>query len=486
MTSQPIDILVAVTRNGSRTLGSQIEDQLRCAIRTGRLRPGARVPSTRDLADQLGVSRPIVVDAYAQLSAEGYLELRQGARPRVSTCARPSREAATGPAPAAPRLRYDFRPGVPDLSSFPRTVWLRVMREALAKMPDADLGYTDPHGSAVLRVALSDYLGRVRGVVSDPSRVIVTSGFHQGRMLLCRALTSVGAKRIAVEDPCHSELTDAVTRAGLTLVPVPVDGSGMRIDVLEQSGADAVVLTPAHQYPTGAVLSGERRAPLIEWLRRHEAIAIEDDYDAEYRYDRAPVGALQSLDADRIVYAGTASKTLAPALRLAWLVVPERLLKPVLHQQSLADWGSPRIEQHAFAEFLSRGDLDRHLRRMRGRYRARRDALAEAMRRALPEAKVCGIAAGLHAAIQLPVGHDEQRIREEALRRGVGLSVMSDYELVSRGGPPTLLIGYAGSAEPTIRAGVRELAAAIRATLRSPNPTPGDKASLPSLDRRRA
>jgi GntR family transcriptional regulator/MocR family aminotransferase len=486
LTSQPIDILVAVTRNGSRTLGAQIEDQLRSAIRTGRLRPGSRVPSTRDLADQLGVSRPIVVDAYAQLSAEGYLELRQGARPRVSACARSSREPATGTAPVPPRLRFDFRPGVPDLSSFPRTVWLRMMREALAKMPDADLGYTDPHGSAVLRVALSDYLGRVRGVVSDPSRVIVTSGFHQGRKLLCRALASVGAKRIAVEDPCHGELTDAVTRAGLTLVPIPVDSLGMRIDALEHSGADAVVLTPAHQYPTGAVLSGERRAPLIEWLRHHETIAIEDDYDAEYRYDRAPVGALQSLDADRIVYAGTASKTLAPALRLAWLVVPERLREPVLHQRSLADWGSPRIDQHAFAEFLTRGELDRHLRRMRGRYRARRDALVEAMRRALPEAKVCGIAAGLHAAIQLPEGHDERRIREEALRRGVGLSVMSEYAVVSRGAPPTLLIGYAGSPEPTLRAGVRELAAAVRAAAHNPKSASGGRASPPSFDRRRS
>jgi len=463
LTSQPIDILVAVSRDGPRTLGAQIEDQLRCAIRSGRLRPGARVPSTRDLADQLGVSRPIVVEAYAQLSAEGYLELRQGARPRVSSCARASREREASTPPAPPPLRFDFRPGTPDLSSFPRTVWLRAMREALAKMPDADFGYTDPNGSAVLRVALSDYLGRVRGVVSDPSRISVTSGFHQGRMLLCRALAAMGAKRIAVEDPCHAEVTEAAKRAGLELVPVPVDGAGLRIDALERVTADAVVLTPAHQYPTGAVLSGERRAPLIEWLRRHDAFAIEDDYDAEYRYDRAPVGALQALDADRVVYAGTASKTLAPALRLGWLVLPDRLREAVLKQQRLADWGLPRIDQHTFAEFLARGELDRHLRRMRTRYRARRDALVEAVRRALPEARICGIAAGLHAAIRLPEGYDEQAIRSEAFRRGVGITVMGEYELEPRGGPPTLLVGYAGSPEPVIRAGVRELAAAIRA-----------------------
>jgi GntR family transcriptional regulator/MocR family aminotransferase len=212
------------------------------------------------------------------------------------------------------------------------------------------------------------------------------------------------------------------------------------------------------------VLSGERRAAVLEWLRRHDAIAIEDDYDAEYRYDRAPVGALQSLDPDRIVYAGTASKTLAPALRMGWLVVPQRLLEPVSQQRRLADFGCPRIEQHALAGFLTRGELDRHLRRMRGRYRSRRDTLVEAMRQALPEAGVCGIAAGLHATIRLPDGHDEVAIRDEARRRGVALTAMSDYQLVARGGPPTLLLGYAGSSEPAIRAGVRVLAAAIKAT----------------------
>jgi GntR family transcriptional regulator/MocR family aminotransferase len=468
LTSQPIDILISVTRENPRTLGFQIEDQIRCAIRAGTLRPGARVPSTRDLASQLGVSRPVVVDAYTQLAAEGYLELRQGARPRVSACARPSRQPPTGEALVVPEPRFDFRPGVPDLSAFPRTAWLRSMREALAIMPDADLGYSDPHGSEVLRLALSDYLGRVRGVVSDASRVIVTSGFHQGRMLVCRALAAVGAKRVAVEDPCHAELWEAVVRAGLEMVPIPVDGAGMQIEALERTVADAVVLTPAHQYPTGAVLSGERRAAVLAWLRRRDAIAIEDDYDAEYRYDRAPVGALQSLDTERIVYAGTASKTLAPGLRMGWLVVPQRLLEPVSQQQRLADFGGPRIEQHAFARFLARGELDRHLRRMRGRYRARRDALVEAMCHVLPEVAVCGIAAGLHATICLPDGDDELAIRDAARRRGVALTTLSAYQLVARHGPPTLLLGYARSPEPTIRAGVRELAAAVRATRERP------------------
>ncbi|HUF36522.1 MAG TPA: PLP-dependent aminotransferase family protein, partial [Gemmatimonadales bacterium] len=241
-------------------------------------------------ARELGVSRPIVVDAYAQLAGEGYLELRPGALARITGCAGPCRPPATRRADPAPEPRYDFRPGVPDLSSFPRSAWLRSLREALAGMRDADLGYTDPQGTEVLRLALRDYLGRVRGVAADAGRVVVTSGWAQGRMILCRALAAMGARRIAVEDPCHDEVRQAGVSAGLELVPVPVDGEGLRVDLVERAEVDAALVTPAHQYPTGAVLSGARRGALLDWLRRREAIAIEDDYDAEYRYDRAPVG----------------------------------------------------------------------------------------------------------------------------------------------------------------------------------------------------
>ena len=465
MTSRPLDVLVAVDRDHPLTLGRQIEDQLRRAIREAALHPGARLPSTRDLARELGVSRPIVVDAYAQLAGEGYLELRPGARPRVTGCSGPCRPPATRRADPVPEPRYDFRPGVPDLSSFPRSAWLRSLREALGSMRDADLGYTDPHGTEVLRLALRDYLGRVRGVVADAGRVLVTSGWCQGRSFVLRALVSLGARRIAVEDPCHDEVRGSAEGAGLTLVPVPVDGEGLRVDLLEEAGVDAVLLTPAHQYPSGAVLSGARRGLLLDWLRRRETVAIEDDYDAEYRYDRAPVGALQGMDPERIVYAGTASKTLAPAMRLGWLVVPPRLLDPVKRQQRQMDFGVSRIEQHAFADFLSRGELDRHLRRMRARYRERRDALVEALSEALPEVRVHGIRAGLHVTVQLRDGDRGRVIREEAARRGVGLTALSDYYLDRTEDSPMLLLGY-GRIEAGIRPGVRELAAAVRAARR--------------------
>jgi GntR family transcriptional regulator / MocR family aminotransferase len=465
-TSQPIELLLGVSREGSQTLGAQIEDQLRQAVRTGVLRPSAQVPSTRDLARQLGVSRRVVVDAYAQLAAEGYLSLRQGARPRVSETAALSGEAPAVAATPSPGPRFDFRASVPDVSTFPRAAWLRSLREALATITDADLGYGDPRGVEVLRVGLADYLGRVRGVAADPGQIVVTSGYTQGLGLVCHALAASGARRIGMEDPSNPEDGVIAARAGLQPVPIGVDEAGTRVDQLARAGVQAIVLTPAHQHPTGVVLTGARRKALLAWLRETGATAIEDDYDAEYRYDRAAVGALQGLDPDHVVYAGSASKTLAPALRLGWLVVPSALGQAVRREKLLADRGTARIDQYAFADFLARGELDRHLRRMRVRYRARRDALVESLTHALPEAAVRGVAAGLHVTVELPDGDDEQAIREEAQHRRVALETMSDYRPGLAGRPPALVLGYAQMPEPTIRAGVHEIAAAVRAARR--------------------
>jgi GntR family transcriptional regulator/MocR family aminotransferase len=314
-----------------------------------------------------------------------------------------------------------------------------------------------------LRAALAEYLGRVRGVVATPARVVVTSGYSQGQGIVCRVLAAAGARRIAFENPSHPEQRRIAAGADLEIVPVAVDEAGIRVEELERADVDAVVLTPSHQHPTGAVLAGERRPRLLAWLRSRDAIAIEDDYDAEYRYDRTAVGALQGLEPDRIVYAGSASKTLAPGLRLGWLVVPDRLLDAVAREKDLADCGTARIEQQAFASFLSRGDLDRHLRRMRARYRRRRDLLVEALADALPEATVRGIAAGLHATAELPDDYDEQAILDEAHRRRIGLTTMRDFWIEPGSGPPTLLLGYAQIPEPAITASVRELADAVRA-----------------------
>jgi GntR family transcriptional regulator / MocR family aminotransferase len=456
-TSQPVELLVSVRRDGRGTLGAQVEGQLRQAIRDGSLRPGARVPSTRDLARQLGISRRIAVEAYAQLAAEGYLVLRQGARPRVAETA--AAGASVAPAPVAPLPpRFDFRPSVPDVTAFPRQAWQRCLREAVNEITHADLGYGDMRGMLELRSALAEYLGRVRGVVADPGRVIVTSGYSQGLSVVAHALAARGAKRIALEHPSYPEQRLIVSRAGLVPVPVPVDGAGLRVAALP--AVDGVVVAPAHQHPTGVVLAPERRTALLAWLREHDGIAVEDDYDAEYRYDRAAVGALQGLDPDRVVYAGSVSKTLAPALRLGWLVVPPALLEAVTEEKILADRGSPRIEQLALAHFLARGELDRHLRRMRTRYRARRETFVAALAAALPEAAVHGIDAGLHVALRLPRGSDLAAIQAEARRRRVEIETIADFGLSD---PPLLLLGYAQTPEPAIAPGVRELAAAVRA-----------------------
>jgi GntR family transcriptional regulator / MocR family aminotransferase len=443
-------------------MGAQIEEHLRQAIRTGTLKPGARVPSTRDLARQLGVSRGLVVNAYAQLGAEGYLVVRQGALPRVSDAV--AREAtAVEEAPAAVAPRYDFRPSLPDVSMFPRDAWLRCVRKALSEMTDADLRYGEPRGAPPLRAALADYLGRVRGVVATPGRFVITTGYRQSEHLVCQALADRGAKRIALENPGHPEQRISAQRAGLEPVMIDVDDGGMRIDELERANVDAVILTPTHQSPAGVTLSGERRGALLAWLRDRDAIAIEDDYDAEFRYDRAAVGALQGLEPEHVVYAGTVSKTLVPALRIGWVAVPSRLLDAVAEEKRLADRTTAQIDQHAFAHFLTSGELDRHLRRMRVRYRSRRDALVAALAEELPEARVEGIAAGLHATVRLPDGDDELAIAEEAGRRRVAIEVMAEYRS-GTAGAPTLLLGYGQIAEPSIRPGIAALADAIRAT----------------------
>jgi GntR family transcriptional regulator/MocR family aminotransferase len=372
----------------------------------------------------------------------------------------PDAPAPAPPIGAALRPRFDFRPSAPDVSTFPRTAWARAVRDALAAMSDADLDYGDPRGADVLRVALASYLGRVRGVVADPARVLVTCGYSQGLGLVCRALAERGATRVALEDPSNPEQAQIARRAGLEPVAVAVDEEGLRVDALAATGADAVVLTPAHQDPTGVVLSGARRTAIVAWRREHAAVAIEDDYDAEYRYDRAAVGALQGLDADRVVYLGSASKTLAPALRLGWMVLPAALVEPVSAEKVLADRGTNRIDQHAFAGFLERGELDRHLRRMRIQYRA----LGEA----LPEGTVQGVAAGLHVTVRLPDGVDEAAVRAEAQRRGIALSTLGANRIGTGPLAPTLLLGYARLPEATIAPGVRELAAAVRRVAETP------------------
>jgi GntR family transcriptional regulator / MocR family aminotransferase len=347
------------------------------------------------------------------------------------------------------------------VSSFPRAAWLRAIRGALADAPNEVFGYLTGRGVPQLRTALAGYLNRVRGTVADPDHMVICTGYAQGVTLLMSVLAARGARRLALEDPSsRDDALPAARAAGLEVVGIPVDGDGIRADLLRDSGADAVILTPSHQWPTGSVLSARNRAAVIRWATERGAVIVEDDYDAEYRYDRTPVGALQGLAPDHVVYAGSASKTLAPGLRLGWFVLPGHLTEPMAAAKIAADRGSPTLEQVAFADFVTRGEFDRHLRRMRPVYRRRRDALIAALARHLPWLEPAGVSAGLHLVTWLPPHLDEAGVTGAARRAGIGLDAVGPYR-IAHPGPGGLIFGYAAVSERAIAEGVARLAQVI-------------------------
>jgi GntR family transcriptional regulator / MocR family aminotransferase len=413
-----------------------LEQALREAVRTGRLRPGTRLPPSRALAVDLRIARNTVAETYGQLVAEGWLVARQGSGTVVAERVAPQ---TTRPAPAAPRsvARHSLKPGSPDLTSFPRTAWLAASRRALAMAPADVYGYGDPRGRPELRRALADYLARARGVHADAERIVVCAGFTQALGLLCEAVRAGGARTLATEAWCQPATREVVASRGLRLATVPVDERGA-VPTGSTGGADVLLLTPAHQFPIGSVLVAERRTRAVET----GALVVEDDYDGEFRYDRHPVGALQALAPDRVVYAGTASKTLAPALRLAWLVLPAHLLDGVVAAKEWSDRQTGVLEQLAMAEFVTSGGYDRHVRRRRLAYRRRRDRLVAALAEHVPAARVTGVAAGLHALVTLPPGRSESSAVAAAAHRGLELQGLGEYATGAATHPPALVVGY--------------------------------------------
>ncbi|MFJ8536297.1 aminotransferase class I/II-fold pyridoxal phosphate-dependent enzyme [Streptomyces sp. NPDC093591] len=481
-----------------------LTDALREAVRTGRLAPGTRLPSSRSLAADLGIARNTVAEAYADLVAEGWLTARQGSGTRVAdravmpsggagavttaggdgrglpsagghvapppTGAPPTRGASSRPgapttqgasppqtAPARhhaplpprvtappraqrPRPAYDLVPGSPDLASFPRTEWLKAARRAFLAAPHEALGYGDPRGRAELRAALAGYLSRARGVRADPERIVVCAGFGHGLHLLGRVLRARGAQTVAVESYGLPPHWNQLTTAGLTTAPLPFDELGTNPEGLTDQSA--LLLTPAHQFPMGVALHRDRRAAVVDWARRTGGLVLEDDYDGEFRYDRQPVGALQGLGPDHVVYLGTASKSLAPGLRLAWMVLPPTLVEEVTAAKGHVDTcGAP--DQLTLAEFLTSGAYDRHVRSARLRYRRRRDALVRALATHAPHIDVTGIAAGLHVLLRLPPG-TEQSVVQAAAWQGLAVHGLTYFRHLSATTEPldALVVGY--------------------------------------------
>ena len=449
------EMLVTLDRRRSFPLRAQLEDQFRLAIRSGRLGAGDRVPSSRALATALGLSRGLVQECYAQLQAEGYLVTRGGSATRVATAAtRPV--PLTQPAAAAPeRLAVDFASGVPDLAAAPRQDWAWAVREACRISPNIDFGYGDAAGSLRLREVLAAYLRRVRAADTTADQVIICSGMAQGLGLVLCVLANQGVTSVGFEDPgSAASITATAAWAGLDAVPVPVDEHGVDVAALDHSGAGAVVLTPAHQWPTGVVLAPERRLALIDWAARRQAIIIEDDYDAEFRYDREPVGALQGLAPDRVAALGTVSKSLAPTLRLGWIASPPHLTEILTRTKYITDRGSPGLDQLALALLIETGRYDRHLRRMRTEYAARRDVLVESLAGHAPGVRLTGLAAGFHAVAHLPAKAAEQDVIRAARERSVGLYGMSANRADRSPDPPQLVLGFGNTSQRAIATGI--------------------------------
>ncbi|HEX3814615.1 MAG TPA: PLP-dependent aminotransferase family protein [Mycobacteriales bacterium] len=442
--------------DGAGPLYGRLEKALRRAIRAGRIPTGSALPPSRLLATELGCSRWAVTQAYAQLAAEGYLAARTGSATRVRWTG-DSAPDVPRPAAAAATPRYDLVPGLPDLRAFPRRRWLDAVGRAVSTTAHADLGYPPPRGVPALREVLVEYLQRCRG--ASATELLVCAGVSDGVLRVCRALAGRGARRIAVEDPGWPRLRDAATTAGLEVIAVPVDESGLDTAQLGP-GIDAVIVTPAHHFPTGVVLAPERRMALVEWARRTGGLIIEDDYDAEFRYDRRPIGALQGMEPGHTVLCGSVSKTLSPAVGIGWMLAPASWAAELEPQQP----GGPAVlDQLTYAEFVRSGEYDRHLRAVRRRYRSRRDALVAALATALPDYRVTGTAAGLHVLVRLPAGSDPATVVAAAAARGLAVADLARYR-IRPSADSGLVLGYGNLADRSLPAAVAALVDAARAT----------------------
>lgn len=433
------ELLLAIDPTSHRK-SEQVRLALRRAIVDGTLLPGTQLPSSRVLATDLGVSRGVVVESYEQLVAEGWLIARQGSGTVVAEHPSGAIGLHRDPLPRPAVAALDLRPARPDVTTFPRSAWVAATRAVLADLPHEDLAYGDHRGHRQARQVLAAYLARVRAVRTTPDLIVVTSGFSAAFGSVVAMLVNRGVRRIGVEDPGGHEPRRRLEAAGGAPIPIDVDDDGLRVDQLERSDADAVLVTPAHQYPMGGVLSAERRAALVDWARRRDAWIIEDDYDAEFRYDRQPIGAVQGLAPRRTIHVGSVAKTLAPSIRVGWVVVPVELLAPLVATHETRVSQPATLEQLVLARLVEEGRYDHHLRMVRREYRKRRDALLDGLGVAGLDDRVEGIAAGMQAVLRLDDETDDVAVVSSLRDRGVEVVALSRYAIRSpaRG----LVIGF--------------------------------------------
>ncbi|WP_433466337.1 PLP-dependent aminotransferase family protein [Spirillospora sp. CA-128828] len=457
------DLHLELTGKGGRR--AALTRALREAVRSGRLAPGSRLPPYRSLAADLGLARNTVADAYAELVAEGWLTALQGSGTRVADRVEPSlprRSPRLEPSPVGGRRPaktgrpvHNLRQGQPDASSFPRASWLASARRAVTAAPNEAFGPGDPRGRPELRHALAEYLARTRGVRTAPGRIVVCSGFAHALRLLFGGRVLRGP--LAVEGYGLAFHRGLLSQAGIRTRPLTVDGDGARVD--ELTGRErAVLLTPAHQFPTGGPLPARRRTAAVDWARSSDGLVLEDDYDGEFRYDRRPIGALQGLDPDRVIYIGSVSKSLSPAVRLGWMVLPDHLVDGVLAAKGEREAWAGVLDQLTLADFLASGSYDRHVRRMRQRYRARRDRFVTALAEHAPHVHVTGIAAGLHAVLRLPAGTEATTV-DAATRAGIALDGLSSFRHPDAPFPPEdgLVVGYATPPDHAVEAALNAI-----------------------------
>ncbi|MEW9573040.1 PLP-dependent aminotransferase family protein [Rhodanobacter sp. Si-c] len=482
----PTGLVPAIALDGGGPIYQQLAEWFRRAIADGRLRPGQRVPSTRALAGELGVSRLPVLGAYEQLHAEGYLESFTGAgtcvaaaipheapaaparrpprTPPTSAPSAPRRVAARVAAMAAPPQSWlesqgAFRVGVPALAHFPHGVWSRLLSRHARHVGTDALVYGDTMGHLPLREAIAEYLATVRAVHADAAQILVTSGAQHGVQICAHALLDPG-DRAWVEEPGYPGAHQALGAVGALPVLVPVDADGLDVatGIRRAPNARVAYVTPSHQFPLGATMSAARRIELLQWAARAGSWIVEDDYDSEYRYGSKPIAALQGLDADaRVIYVGTFSKVLFPALRLGYLVVPKDLLPAFRAARDALDTCSPMLSQRVLHDFIREGHFARHIRRMRMLYAARRAALQAAIHRHMPDVlQIVGAEAGMQLTALLPEGTDDVMLSQRAAQAGVSVRPLSPCY---RGGQRRsgLILGYGSVDEHAIEEGVRRL-----------------------------